>query len=177
MADVVTAATRSAMMSGIRGKNTQPELIVRSGLFGRGIRFRLHSASLPGRPDLVIRKHKAAIFVHGCFWHSHQRCRYFRIPANNRQFWVKKLEGTRERDARSLEKLQAADWRVVVVWECAIRLDPKAVLDALYEFLLSNKRFVEIAASDAGDRLRIRFKRISQNENMEDARQRVRLRR
>ena len=99
MADVVTPAVRSAMMSGIRGKDTQPELVLRRGLFSRGVRFRLHAASLPGRPDLVIHKYKTAVLVHGCFWHAHQDCAYFRIPEGNRRFWVEKLGRNKERDA------------------------------------------------------------------------------
>lgn len=148
------------MMSGIRGKGTQPELVLRSGLFSRGVRFRLHAASLPGRPDIVIRKYKAAIQVHGCFWHAHQGCRFFRVPEGNRQFWIEKLGQNRERDTRSVEKLKAAGWRVAVVWECATRLDPPAVLDALCEFLVDDKRFIEIAANKAGSRLKIRRRKI-----------------
>lgn len=159
MADVVTTAVRSAMMSGIRGKDTQPELVLRRGLFRRGVRFRLHAASLPGRPDLVTRKHNAAIFVHGCFWHAHQGCRYFRIPEGNRQFWVEKLSRNRERDALSVDKLQAAGWRVAVVWECATRANPEATLDALYKFLMGDKEFVEIAGGIGGNRLKIRFRK------------------
>lgn len=145
------------MMSGIRGKNTQPELVLRRGLFRRGVRFRLHAGSLPGRPDLVIRKHNAVIFVHGCFWHAHDGCRYFRIPEQNRQFWIEKLGRNKERDARSVEKLRAADWRVAVVWECATRIDSEASLDALYKFLIGDKGFVEIAGDEARGRLSIGF--------------------
>lgn len=158
MADVVTPAVRSAMMSRIRGKDTQPELLLRRGLFRRGVRFRLHSASLPGRPDLVIRKHNTVILVHGCFWHAHQSCAYFRIPSGNRQFWVDKLGGNRERDARSVENLRTAGWRVAVVWECACRLDGKSVLDVLYDFIVGDAGFLEIAGGKVGDRLKFRSK-------------------
>lgn len=158
MVDVVKPAVRSAMMSGIRGKDTRPELVVRSGLFRRGVRFRLHAASLPGRPDLVIQKHKTAILVHGCFWHAHQGCTYFRIPEGNRKFWVEKLEGNRERDVLSVKSLQSSGWRVAVVWECAIRVDAEATLDALHEFLTGNKAFVEISGDKGGGRKKIRFK-------------------
>ena len=131
MADVVKPEVRSKMMSGIRGKDTQPELVLRKGLFHRGIRFRLHSASLPGRPDLVIKKHRVAILVHGCFWHAHEGCRYFRVPASNRPFWEKKLSQNRIRDGRNLTALQAAGWRAAVVWECAIRADPASVIESV----------------------------------------------
>lgn len=145
MADVVTAAVRSAMMSGIRRKDTQPELILRRGLFRRGVRFRLHSASLPGCPDLVTRKHRAVIFVHGCFWHAHSGCKYFRIPEGNRKFWIEKLTKNKARDARSVEELRAAGWRVAVVWECATRVNPQAAIGAVYEFLEGDEAFIEIA--------------------------------
>lgn len=157
--DVVTPAVRSAMMSSIRGKNTQPELVLRRGLFRRGVRFRLHAASLPGRPDLVIRKYKVAILVHGCFWHGHEGCRFFRIPEANRQFWVEKLGRNRDRDAVSLKKLQGAGWRVAVVWECATRADPEAALDVLHGFVTGDKAFLEIAGGKAGGPLKIRLKK------------------
>src|SRR5688572_25930517 len=101
MADVVDKATRSRMMSGIRGKNTRPEILVRSFLHRAGLRFRLHSNALPGKPDLVFPRHRAAVFVHGCFWHQHQDCRFATQPATNRAFWQKKLEGNVARDARN----------------------------------------------------------------------------
>lgn len=133
------------MMSGIRSKNTHPELLVRRGLFRRGIRYRLHVASLPGHPDLVIHKYKTVVLVHGCFWHAHQGCRYYRVPTTNREFWVEKLGRNKERDARSIDRLRLAGWRVAVVWECATRNDPEASCDSICEFLMGDKGFVEIA--------------------------------
>ena len=159
MADVVSPAVRSRMMSGIRGKDTQPELILRKGLYGRGVRIRLHAASLPGRPDFVTRKHNAVVFVHGCFWHAHHGCVNFRIPEGNRQFWVDKLHKNEERDNRAVEKLLAAGWRVAVVWECATRVNPEAAIDALYSFMTSGKRFVEIAKDKRCSHLSVRFRR------------------
>jgi DNA mismatch endonuclease (patch repair protein) len=159
MADVVTPGVRSTMMSGIRGKNTQPELILRRGLFGCGVRYRLHLASLPGRPDIVIRKYNVAVMVHGCFWHAHRNCRYFRYPRGNRQFWVDKLTNNRKRDARSISVLTSAGWRVVVVWECAIRADSQAVLDSLHEFLTGNQAFLEIVGGKAGVSLNTQFQK------------------
>ena len=120
MADVVDKATRSRMMAGIRGKNTKPELIVRRGIFSKGFRFRLHVRNLPGRPDLVFSRYKAVIFVHGCFWHGHD-CRFFRAPKTNAGFWKAKIRGNRGRDERHALKLLSDGWRVMTVWECALR--------------------------------------------------------
>ncbi|MGY0504457.1 very short patch repair endonuclease [Luteimonas sp. e5] len=115
--DVVDPATRSRMMSGIRGKNTKPELVVRKHLHRAGLRFRLH-AGLPGRPDLVFPKYRAVVFVHGCFWHRHSGCRYATTPANNALFWQEKFEANVQRDVRVTRQLQDAGWRVLVVWSC-----------------------------------------------------------
>lgn len=149
MADVVRPAVRSAMMSGIRGKNTQPELELRKGLFRRGFRYRLHLDNLPGRPDIVIRKRKVAVFVHGCFWHSHQGCRYFKIPESNRSFWQLKLKGNGERDKRSVAALLATGWRVAVVWECAIRTNSLQATDAVAAFIERGRGYVEIMEGEA----------------------------
>lgn len=108
-------------MSGIQGKNTKPELIVRRMLFASGYRFRLHRRDLPGAPDIVILGRKVAILVHGCFWHMHQGCRYAKLPATRPEFWKAKLEANVERDRRAVEKLQALGWRVLCVWECSTR--------------------------------------------------------
>lgn len=156
MADVVKPEVRSRMMSGIRGKDTQPELLLRRGLFSRGIRFRLHAASLPGRPDLVIRKHKVVILVHGCFWHAHEGCRYFRLPGSNQQFWAEKLGRNRQRDAKSTTELKAAGWRVAVVWECALRSAPADALDAVAEFVKGDRPMMDIAAGKTSGTLKIR---------------------
>lgn len=120
MTDVVDSATRSRMMSGIRGRNTKPELEIRSALHQRGFRFRLHSTSLPGRPDMVLAKFRAAIFVHGCFWHGHD-CNYFRLPRTRREFWQRKIDENRARDARNQVLLIDKGWRVMTVWECTVR--------------------------------------------------------
>lgn len=120
MADVVDAATRSRMMAGISGKNTQPELLVRKELHRRGLRYVLNGAGLPGRPDVVLPKWKVAIFVHGCFWHLHG-CSLSKMPANNRLFWETKLDANTSRDIVALLSLMSAGWRVAVIWECALR--------------------------------------------------------
>lgn len=120
MADIVDAATRSRMMANIRGRNTKPELFIRSALHRAGFRFRIHVGTLPGRPDLVLKKHSAIIFVHGCFWHGHN-CHYFRWPTTRQAFWKEKIEATKVRDQHNLLALQEAGWRVMTIWECGLR--------------------------------------------------------
>jgi DNA mismatch endonuclease (patch repair protein) len=109
------------MMAGIRGKNTRIEIMIRRGLFERGLRYRIHNARLPGKPDLSFTKHKAAIFVNGCFWHSHE-CSLFKWPSSNADFWRNKLLRNRETDYRKHAALEEAGWRVLTIWECVIRL-------------------------------------------------------
>lgn len=120
MVDRLTAAQRSRNMAAIRGANTKPERVLRSGLHRAGFRFRLHPPQLPGRPDLVLRKYSAVIFVHGCFWHRHAGCANATIPKTRRRFWSDKLHGNRRRDFRQIRSLLKAGWRVLVVWECAL---------------------------------------------------------
>ena len=127
MVDIVNRETRSRMMSGIRGKNTTPELLVRKYLHGRGLRFRLHAKNLPGKPDLVFPKYKTVVFVHGCFWHQHPRCKLATMPASNVEFWKQKLEANRERDQRNKRMLKALGWSVLTVWEC--QLDDRHLSD------------------------------------------------
>lgn len=131
MADVVDKATRSRMMSGIQGKNTKPELLVRKYLHGRGLRFRLHAKNLPGKPDLVFPKYKAVVFVHGCFWHRHSGCKYATTPSSREHFWTNKLSENVARDAYQIAALGGLGWRVYIVWECELR-DGFARLDLLY---------------------------------------------
>lgn len=120
MVDVVDSATRSRMMAGIRGKDTKPELLVRSYLHRAGLRYRLHAKDLPGKPDVVLPKYRTVVFVHGCFWHSHPRCKYAVLPASNVDFWKQKLDRNRERDRRNKSDLKALGWRVLTVWECQL---------------------------------------------------------
>jgi DNA mismatch endonuclease, patch repair protein len=117
MADVVDAATRSRMMSGIRGKDTKPEMIVRRALHKAGFRYRLHEKKLPGKPDIVLPKYKTAIFVHGCFWHGHG-CKDFKWPKSRVEFWRDKIEGNVARDRREMAALGKMGWQVLIVWEC-----------------------------------------------------------
>ena len=120
MADIVDAATRSRMMSGIRGKNTKPEITVRKALHRRGLRYRLHSASVPGKPDMVFSAARAAVFVNGCFWHGHD-CKYFKLPSTRPEFWAEKIAANRTRDAFVRKSLEEQGWRYLTIWECAIR--------------------------------------------------------
>jgi DNA mismatch endonuclease (patch repair protein) len=116
--DIVDPVCRSRMMAGIGPRDTQPELIVRRLLHRLGFRFRLHQTGLPGRPDLVLRRYRLVIFVHGCFWHRHQGCRNCTMPKTRTRFWVKKFDKNVARDARTVRALRRSGWRVVAVWEC-----------------------------------------------------------
>ncbi len=126
MVDVVDRATRSRMMANIRGRDTKPEIMVRRMLHRKGFRFLLHDKRLPGRPDIVLPKHRAAIFVHGCFWHRHKGCPFCTTPATRPTFWKDKFESNVARDAKHIELLIASGWRVATIWECALKgSDPK----------------------------------------------------
>lgn len=122
--DVVDSKTRSRMMSGIRGKNTKPEIQVRKALFKQGYRFRLHVKDLPGKPDIVLPKYKTAIFVHGCFWHKHD-CKYFKWPSSNTEFWKNKILDNVRRDKKHQAELKKSGWKVKIVWECWVKNKPK----------------------------------------------------
>lgn len=117
--DQVDAEKRSAIMRSVRSKNTKPEVALRSALHSLGYRFRLHAKELPGRPDIVFRKAKACIFVHGCFWHRHG-CPKTTTPKSNEEFWNSKFEANIFRDAKSVDLLLSTGWRVLVVWECGL---------------------------------------------------------
>lgn len=116
--DNLTREKRSWNMSRIRGKNTKPEILVRSLLHNAGFRFTIHRKDLPGRPDIVLPKHKTVIFVHGCFWHRHVGCKFAYTPKSRLSFWNEKFAGTIERDKRHTTELEEMGWRVVVIWEC-----------------------------------------------------------
>lgn len=150
MPDIVDAQTRSRMMSGIRGKDTKPELLIRHGLHARGFRFRLHAPHIPGRPDLVFPRFRAAVFVHGCFWHSHG-CHLFKLPSTRPEFWAAKLARNRKRDAEVSNLLEAAGWRHLVIWECALkgrlRLDPQEVLDRTAAWIRGDAAEGEVAGA------------------------------
>lgn len=133
-ADRLTPSERSANMRAVRGKDTAPEMIVRRMLFRAGFRYRLHCADLPGKPDLVLRKHRAVIFVHGCFWHQHKNCARATLPTANADFWAEKLERNAARDAGQIAALETAGWRVLVVWQCETK-DAASLRLAIMSFL------------------------------------------
>ena len=134
MTDVLTKKQRSYNMSQIRGRDTRPEMAVRSLVHRMGYRFRLHARDLPGKPDIVLPRHEKIIFVHGCYWHMH-RCRYGRVvPATNTEFWQNKRTANVTRDRKNLRKLRRDGWSVLVVWECWLR-DPHKLVDRLSAFL------------------------------------------
>jgi DNA mismatch endonuclease (patch repair protein) len=147
MADIVTAEVRSRMMSGIRGTNTKPELLLRKGLHAMGFRFRLHERSLPGKPDIVLPRYNAVIFAHGCFWHGHD-CHLFKWPSTRPEFWQAKIARNRAVDERTDAALTEAGWRQAVVWECALkgkkRLPLEDVIQSCAEWLRSDQPRLEI---------------------------------
>jgi len=119
--DVHEPAVRSYNMSRIRGKDTKPEMLVRRFLHAHGFRYRLHDKRLPGKPDIVLPKYKTVIQVHGCFWHGHKRCRYFKLPKTNTEWWREKIGQNRRKDISTASKLRTLGWRVVTLWECGLR--------------------------------------------------------
>jgi DNA mismatch endonuclease (patch repair protein) len=150
MIDVVDRVTRSRMMAGIRGKDTKPELALRRALHRRGLRYRLHVAGLPGRPDIVLPRHRAIVEIHGCFWHRHANCPFCTTPASNMGFWKPKFAETIKRDKRNLEALWKLGWRVAVVWECSVKeIGAEAVSAKLASWLQSKSRFKEISSAGA----------------------------
>ncbi len=130
MTDFLSPSNRSATMAKIKGRNTAPELAVRRALFRAGFRFRLHRADLPGRPDIVLPRHRVVIFVHGCFWHGHD-CPRGRRPTSNVAFWNRKLDENIERDRRNRTALDVAGWNVTVIWECALETEMLRLLKSL----------------------------------------------
>jgi DNA mismatch endonuclease (patch repair protein) len=150
MADVVDAPTRSRMMSGIRGKDTKPEILVRKALFKAGFRFRLHRRDLPGVPDVVLPGRKVAVFVHGCFWHMHAGCRYAKLPATRPDFWLEKLSGNVARDNAARQALREDGWRVLTVWECATRNEGvlAGLPDTLFRWINGPDESGEISGAD-----------------------------
>ncbi len=121
MADIFTSSERSNIMARIRGRNTKPEISVRKLLFSRGLRYRLHQKKLPGTPDIVFKKAKVAVFVHGCYWHQHKRCKDVSLPTTRTEYWIPKLAKNIERDKAAVRKLKKMGWKVHVIWECALK--------------------------------------------------------
>lgn len=138
MADVFSEEKRSWIMSRVKGRDTAPELAVRSIIHGHGYRFRLHRKDLPGCPDIVLPRHRKIVFVHGCFWHGHKGCRKSARPATNMKFWDTKIDGNIARDRKSVRRLRRSGWSVLVVWECELR-DPRKLERRLLRFLSDNR--------------------------------------
>lgn len=150
MPDIVAPHVRSRMMAGIRGRDTQPELVLRKGLHNAGFRYRLHAKGLSGKPDLVFPRYRAVVFAHGCFWHGHD-CALFKWPSTREDFWRAKITGNVTRDVTVKERLLAAGWRVLIVWECALkgpgRLAPGEVITRSAAWLRSDRQADEIRGS------------------------------
>jgi DNA mismatch endonuclease (patch repair protein) len=149
MTDVVTPQQRSRMMAGIRDKNTKPEILVRRALFAKGLRFRLHRRDLPGKPDIVLPGRRVAIFVHGCFWHQHQGCKYTKMPDSNKLFWKEKLGSNLERDRTNINQLLQNKWRVLIIWECFTRAnqDISQLGEELATWVQGTESFTEMPAT------------------------------
>ena len=119
--DVHSKETRSYNMSRIRSKDTKPELLVRRFLHSQGFRYRLHVKDLPGKPDIVLPKYKTAIFIHGCFWHGHVGCKYYVVPKTRTEWWLNKIQTNALNDIKAEEKLIAAGWKIITLWECQLK--------------------------------------------------------
>lgn len=141
MVDVLTLAQRQLNMRRIRSRDTKPEMIIRRGLHARGFRYRLHDRKLPGCPDMVFARYRAVFFVHGCFWHGHN-CPMFKLPSTRQEFWYTKITANMFRDRNAQDILRKNGWRILVIWECALRGTSRwkldNVLDACSEFLLND---------------------------------------
>ena len=153
MTDVLTIEQRRLNMSRIRGRDTSPEMKIRRGLHGLGFRFRLHKKALPGTPDLILPKHRVVVFVHGCFWHGHG-CALSKMPQTRRQFWHEKITGNAARDRKSEQLLINAGWRVLTIWECALRgherIPDAEVFEAVANFIRRGEaNFFEIRGASA----------------------------
>ncbi len=129
MADVHSPETRSYNMSQIKGKDTKPEMQVRKFLFAQGFRYRIHDKRLPGKPDIVLPKYKTVIFVHGCFWHGHEGCKYFEVPKTRTEWWLAKINRNTELDKLNKEKLQQLGWKIITIFECDLK--PKTIIETL----------------------------------------------
>lgn len=121
MADVHSKEIRSFNMSQIKSKDTWPEMLVRKFLFANGIRYRLHDKRLSGKPDMVFPKFKKVVFIHGCFWHGHENCKYFVVPKTRTEWWLRKINSNKKKDAESVCTLKRQGWKVITIWECELK--------------------------------------------------------
>jgi DNA mismatch endonuclease (patch repair protein) len=140
MTDVHSKETRSYNMSRIRSKDTAPEIVIRKFLFANGFRFRLHQKSLPGKPDIVLKRYKTVIFVHGCFWHGHKSCKYFVVPKTKTEWWLNKINGNIQNDEKAMDLLRTAGWNTIIVWECDLKKDKKdSILNDILRRIRNNE--------------------------------------
>jgi len=139
MADIHSKETRSFNMSRIKGKDTKPEMLARKFLFSQGFRYRLHDKKLPGKPDIVLPRYRAVIFIHGCFWHGHEECKYYVVPKTRTEWWLEKINKNTANDEKSVTALQEAGWKVIIIWECKLKKDQlDSTMSALLEELTGN---------------------------------------
>ena len=150
MADIVNKETRSRMMSGIRGKDTRPELLLRRALHARGFRYRLHPKTVSGHPDLVLPKHGVAVFVHGCFWHRHEGCRFASTPATRPEFWAAKFAANIRRDQNVMATLSEEGWRIAIVCEYALKKqnNVQSAIEQLAGCIIQEATFLELGEND-----------------------------
>ena len=148
----MTPEQRHKCMAAVKGKDTKPEMLVRRYIHAAGYRYGLHNKKLPGKPDIVLRRLKTVIFIHGCFWHGHENCKYFRLPKTDVEFWQTKIARNRERDAHVMEQLQALGWRVIIVWECELKPKEKreeTLKKLVHQLSLNNNAYLFEPYSDA----------------------------
>lgn len=138
--DMFYPQKRSEIMSHIRSKNTKSEIMVRKYLHRLGFRFRLHGSKLPGKPDIVLPKYKCVVFVHGCFWHAHEGCKYYRDPKSNAEYWIPKIQRNVERDKQAVRELTSMGWKVEIVWECELKKDAERRLNELVRSIAGRKQ-------------------------------------
>ncbi|MCW3075116.1 MAG: endonuclease [Flaviaesturariibacter sp.] len=140
MADVHDKKTRHFNMSQIKGKNTKPEIQVRKFLFSKGLRYRLHDKKLAGKPDIVLPKYKTVVFIHGCFWHGHEGCKYYVVPKTRTEWWLSKIQTNQTNDDKAVCKLKNDGWNVVIVWECDLKSNrQEETLNSLYQKIVDLK--------------------------------------
>lgn len=141
MTDFMTQKQRSQAMSKVKGSNTKPEKLIRSHLHKHGFRFRMNCPTLPGKPDIVLKKYNAVIFVHGCFWHKHEGCKKAKLPETRKEFWESKIAGTVLRDRKNISALTEQGWRIAIVWECGTKKtdDLKKIINKLSQWLVEGQ--------------------------------------
>ena len=155
MVDVVDKASRSRMMAGIRGKNTKPEMLVRKGLHRLGFRYCLHYTKLPGKPDIVLPKYKAIILVNGCFWHAHD-CHLFKWPTTRQDFWKEKILSNKDRDRRNIASYKDSNWKVLIIWECALKGKTRLQLGSMIELIASWIMFEPCSSENIGGQTKLK---------------------